>query len=297
MFKDAELDRLGVIRDRAYSDLCLARDEKNRLGQMCSRLHDELDAAYKAQNRAYEAQQSAWESHRSFMQDCSNKIEFYKAESDRHHGNMVRAFQQASNCHDARDGAGAKSWSNEGHNCKAQMRSAKEQISFWVSQSRDSKYRFENGGYKANFESAKQLTARLKIEFAEASARYKPVKYLYLQRQTEFNQAKKVFDERLNWLEDQRKGRILRLGMVALNIPKYKEYAIEKWNTQVGRNFQHGNKKSNIYVAVKSGWSRDHNMPVTDIIVRDKANPGKHYHLIIGENGEDLLSEWRNDHR
>lgn len=185
MSRDADLDRLGAERDRAYNALKSVRDEKNRLGKECSRLHDELDEAYKAQNRAYEAQQAVWESHRSFMQECSRKIDFYKAESDRCHSDMVYAFGQASSCHDARDGAGAKSWSNSGHNHKAQMRAAKEQISYWVKQSKDAKYRFKNSGYKVDFKRAKRRTASLKAEFAEASARYKPVKALLEQRRAE----------------------------------------------------------------------------------------------------------------
>ena len=63
MFKDAEIGSLGTAKDRAYDALKLARDEKNRLGKECSKLHDELDEAYKTQNRAFESQQTAWESH------------------------------------------------------------------------------------------------------------------------------------------------------------------------------------------------------------------------------------------
>lgn len=296
MFKDVELDRLGAARGRAYDALAATRDDKNRLGKECSRLHDELDDAYKAQNRAYEAQQTAWQSHSSFMQECSRKIDFYKAESDRYYNDMIRAFQKASDAHNARDGAGAKSWSNEGHRCKEMMRSAKEQISYWVGQSRDSKYRFENSGYKENFERAKKLTARLKAEFAEVSARYKPVKALFLQKQTEFDQAKKSFDDRLNLLKDQSTNRRRRLGEVVLKASYYKGLAIERWNTQKGRDYQEGDRKSDIYVTVKSGWSRANDMPVTDIIVKDRANPGKHFHLVIGENGEEFIAEWRKDH-
>ena len=296
MYKDSELDRLGRVKDDAYEALKLARDNKNDLGKKCSKLHDELDAAYKAQNRAYEANQSAWEFHRRFMQDCSEKINFYKNESDNHHSNMVNAFQRASDAHNARDGAGAKSWANEGHRYQDMMRADKQQISYWVTQSKDAKYRFENDGHTADFERAKLLTSRLKEEFSEANSRYKPAKVLLEQKQAEFNKAKKAFDDRLNWLKNESTDRRRRLGAIILRGDGYKRIAQEKYYAQVGRDYQSGDKKSDVYVTVSSGWSRDYSMPTTDLIVRDKSIRGKHYHLVIGENGEELISEWRDDH-
>jgi uncharacterized coiled-coil DUF342 family protein len=252
MFKDAELDRLGRARDRAYEALRLAREEKNRLGKECSKLHDELDEAYSAQNRAYESQQAAWESHRSFMQDCSEKIKFYQTESDRHHSSMVSAFQQASDSHNARDGAGAKSWANVGHSYKAQMRSDKEQISYWVSQSRDAKYRFESSSFKSDFDRAKQLTARLKTEFAEISNQYKPVKALLEQKQAEFDKAKKAFDDRLNHLKSESS---MRSGVV--------------------------NEKSTIYARFRSGHDP---ISIPAKVFYDRNKPDGPFHLTMKYN-------------
>ena len=207
MGKDAELDRLGVAKDKAYAELKSIRDQKNALGKECSRLHDALDDAYMAQNSAYEKQQSDWEFHKKFMQDCSDKINFFKSESDRYHTEMVNCFQRASDAHNAHDGAGAKNWSNSGHNSKALMRGAKEQISHWVSQSQDAKFRFENSGSKVDFENAKRRTAKLKAEFADVSAKYKPIKALCEQKQTAFNKAKELFDNRLNLLKSETSGK------------------------------------------------------------------------------------------
>lgn len=203
MGKDAELNRLGDSKDKAYAKLKEVREEKNRLSKECSRLHDALDDAYKAQNRAYEAQKSEWEAHKRSMQDYSDKIEAYRRESDRYHAEMVSYFQKASDAHNAHDGAGAKSWSNAGHNSKALMRDAKEQIGYWVRQSQESKSRFENSSTKKDFENAKRRTEKLKTEFAEVSAKYKPVKALCEQLQTAFNEAKKAFDDRLNFLKSE----------------------------------------------------------------------------------------------
>jgi len=296
MGKDVELNCLGAAKDKAYSELKSIRDEKNSLGKECSRIHDELDDAYKAQNRAYESQQSEWEFHKGCMQDYSDKINFYKLESDRYHAEMVNYFQRASDAHNARDGAGAKSWSNSGNNSKALMRDAKQQISHWVNQSKDSKFRFENGGSKVDFENAKRRTSKLKAEFAEVSAKYKPVKALCEQKQTAFNKAKELFDIRLNFLKNQQSDQKRRLALVVMNPGYYEKIALEKWHSDP-QSFQDGSNKSDVYVKVKSGWSRDRYMPVTDVIVKDKTRPGVHYHLVLDENGNELIAEWRKDHR
>jgi len=297
MSNDAKLNELGSIQDRAYKDLCSIREKKYQLGKECSRLHDELDEAFNAQKKAYDAQQSGWEFHQSVMRDISYKISVYKEEGDSYHRQMVDAFQQASAAHDRHDGAGAKSWSNTGNNHKALMQSANENVSYLISQSKDVKWRYENNGDKANFDRAKQKTARLKKEFNEASIRYKPVKEEFIKKQDEFNKAQKEFKDHLNWLKSQTEARKRRLGAVAAQSTYYEKLGLEEFHAQKGRDYQYGDKKSDVYVTVKSGWSRDKNMPVTDIIVRERPNNGKHYHLVIGENGEKLIAEWRNDHR
>lgn len=296
VFKDSELDRLAAEKDLAHQKLSVARGERKQLGIQCTKLHDDLDAAYKLQNQLYDLQQSAWESHKSFMQDCSNHIEFNKNESEKYYKEMVAAFENASRAHDNHDGAGAKSWSEEGHRCKAMMRSAKEQIGYWVSQSRNAKFQFENGGYRLDFENAKKQTARLKSEFERLAPRLKNAKSECDELQKEFDVKKAKFDERLNFLKTQRNERELRLARVAANRTKYEKIALEKWFAQVGRDFQFGEKGADIQVEVKSGWSRDKYLPTTDVIIRDAKIPGKHYHLVIAENGDVLIDQWRIDH-
>ncbi|MEI7689375.1 MAG: DUF1771 domain-containing protein [Candidatus Saccharibacteria bacterium] len=295
MSNDAKLNSLGDTRDRVYKELCSIREEKNRLGKECSRLHDELDEAFKAQKKLYDAQQADWEFHQRVMRDISDKINSYKEESDRYYRQMVEAYQQASAAHDRRDGAAAKSWSETGKGYKSQMESASANVRYHISQSKDSQYRYNNNGNKANFDRAKQKTARLKTEFSEVSARYKPVKAACEEKQAKFNAAKKEFDDHLNWLKKQTEDRKRRLGEVAMRSGYYEKIGLEEFHTQKGRDYQYGDKKSEVYATVKSGWNNARGIIVTDIIVRDKGIPGKHYHLVVGENGEKILSEWRND--
>lgn len=302
MSKDMELDRLGAERNKAFEELKAARNEKNRLGKACSRLHDELDEAYRAQHRTHEAQQTTWESHKQFMDECSRKIDFYKTESDRHHENMVYAFQQASNAHDSRDGAGAKSWSNSGHNYKAQMREAKEQISYWVSQSKDAKFRFENSGYKVDFERAKKETTRLKDEFAMVSSQYKEAKLLLEQKQAEFERAKRAFEDRLNFLKEQNAERKRRIGALAAKASYYERLARERGEQLFSENAQPWEKdrfqsiNDFCKVKVRAGWSKKKECPTTECIIYVADIRDKHYHIVFDEYGNELISEWRNNH-
>jgi len=296
MSNDAKLNDLGNARDRAYRELCSAREEKNRLCKECSRLHDELDEAFKAQKRLYDAQQANWEFHQSVMRDISDKINSYKEESDRYYRQMVEAYQQASAAHDRRDGAAAKSWSETGKGYKSQMESASANVRYQISQSKDSQYRYNNNGNKANFDRAKQKTSRLKAEFSEVSARYKPVKSACEEKQAKFNAAKKAFDDHLNWLKSQNEDRKRRLGAIILNQERFKQESLRKFYSQKGRDYQDGDKRSDVYVTVKSDWDKSRGIATTDIIIRDKAFPGKHYHFVIGENGEEIIAQWQNDH-
>lgn len=98
MFKDDELDRLAAERDRLFALLKTARDERKRQGQICTKLHDDLDAAFKTQQSIYQSGQVAWDEHHKFMQECSQHIQFFHSEADRYHGQMTEAFTQSQRC-------------------------------------------------------------------------------------------------------------------------------------------------------------------------------------------------------
>lgn len=143
MGNDAELDRLGKARDAAYERLRSARAQRKQLGETCTSLHTEVDDAFRAQQLAYENDQYRWTQHQSFMQDCSQKIQFWRGESDRCHTSMVSSFEESQGCWGRGDKLGAKSWSDAANRHQAEMRHAKDQAAYWVQQSRDAKYRFE----------------------------------------------------------------------------------------------------------------------------------------------------------
>ena len=53
---------------------------------------------------------------------------------------------------------------------------------------------------------------------------------------------------------------------------------------------------SEFKVDVRSGYDRDHDSIVTDVLIYDKHNKREHYHLVIDEYGRELFSEWRINH-
>lgn len=49
-------------------------------------------------------------------------------------------------------------------------------------------------------------------------------------------------------------------------------------------------------VDVKSGYSTQYDVIVTDVLIYDKQNKKEHYHLVIDDHGRELFSEWRPNH-
>lgn len=292
MFKDAELDRLGRRRDEAFARLRAAREKRKRCGQECTRLHDDMDAAYRAQHRAYEANQAGWTEHQEFMRECSQKIEFYRGESDRCHARMAHAFAESQRVWDRGDKGGAKSFSEAGKRYQAEMRYAKEQITYWVGQSKNSQIRFASNDSGA-VQSAKARTKRLKTEFDEANARLKAAKIEVEQLERKVEQARIAFDarlQRLKWEAPlQRQQRIeAEASLEAHRIARAKEL----FYAQAGRDFQSGSKGSEVWTKVKAGWSREHDMACTDILIFQRGVKG-HHHIVLGENGQVFIDEWR----
>jgi len=293
MFQDPELDRLGKERDVLFARLTAARDQRKRLGQDCSRLHDDLDEAFRSQNRAYEANQAAWAEHKSFMQDCSQKIEFYRAESDRCHARMTDCFRESQNSWDRGDKLGAKSWSDTAKRHQSEMRYAKEQAAWWILQSKNSQYRFTASGGAASMEAAKGRTRAVKAEFDAANGRLKAAKAEVERLEEEFDAVKSRFNGRLDFLKrDAPLERQRRIDQEAAQAAYRVARAKELDNAQRGRDFQYGSKQSEVYTKVKAGWSREHDMPCTDILIFQQGIKG-HHHIVIGENGQVFIDEWR----
>lgn len=296
MFKDNELDNLARERDRISDLLKAARDERKRCGQVCTRLHNELDAAHRTQQRIYESNQAAWEQHQSFMRDCSQKIEFWRAESDRCHTRMTDAFAQSQSCWSTGDRAGAKSWSEAGKRHQGEMRNAKEQAAEWISHSKDSQYRFKTG-QSDEMDTAKARTRQLKAEFENANTKLKAAKVDVERLEKQLESARARFNSRLNWLKmeaPQEHERRLQAeaALKGQRLAEAMQLYRERYYAEPGRHTQGPTGDEAITTRVKSGWSRRYEMPCTDVLIFCRGVNG-HHHIVIGENGQVFINKWR----
>ena len=74
------------------------------------------------------------------------------------------------------------------------------------------------------------------------------------------------------------------------------QMAMNQWakNQRTPRMTQYENFE--FKVDVRSGYDRDRDCIVTDMLIYDKHNKREHYHLVIDERGHELFSEWRMNH-
>lgn len=89
-----------------------------------------------------------------------------------------------------------------------------------------------------------------------------------------------------NFTENRRESITLAVARHAMD-----QYAIS-FTTPRQVQYEDGDFK----VIVKSGHDRRHNCIVTDIIIADKHNKREHYHIVVDQKGNELISEWRINH-
>ena len=86
-----------------------------------------------------------------------------------------------------------------------------------------------------------------------------------------------------NFEETRREEATLRMSQIAIN-----QWARSATTPRVLQS-----EDSDFKVSVKSGYDRDHDAIVNDIVIIDRYNKKEHYHIVIDEHGNELFSEWR----
>lgn len=71
------------------------------------------------------------------------------------------------------------------------------------------------------------------------------------------------------------------------------QIAINQWARSAATPRVLQSEDSDFKVQVKSGYDRDHDAIVSDIVIIDRYNKKEHYHIVIDEHGNELFSEWR----
>ncbi|MCL2652519.1 MAG: putative nuclear RNA export factor SDE5 [Propionibacteriaceae bacterium] len=199
MIDDAELDRLGAERNRLFTLLNTARDERRHQREICSQLNKDLDAAYKAQQSLVQSEQDAWDEHQVFMDQCSERIRFFRSESDRHHALMIEAFTQSNRCWSYGDRTGSKSWSEIGKVHQTEMREAKKQASDWVVQARNAQLQTSHT-VTDQMSEAKRRIRQLKDDLTAATERLNAAKADVDRLDPQFEQVRIQFHTRFETL-------------------------------------------------------------------------------------------------
>lgn len=86
-----------------------------------------------------------------------------------------------------------------------------------------------------------------------------------------------------NFEENRREEATLRMAQIAIN----------QWARSAATPRVLQSEDSDFKVQVKSGYDRDHDAIVSDIVIIDRYNKKEHYHIVIDEHGNELFSEWR----
>ena len=86
-----------------------------------------------------------------------------------------------------------------------------------------------------------------------------------------------------NFEENRREEATLRMAQIAIN----------RWARSATTPRVLQSEDSDFKVSVKSGYDRDHDAIVSDIVIIDRYNKKEHYHIVIDEHGNELFSEWR----
>lgn len=71
------------------------------------------------------------------------------------------------------------------------------------------------------------------------------------------------------------------------------QIAINRWARSATTPRVLQSEDSDFKVSIKSGYDRDHDAIVSDIVIIDRYNKKEHYHIVIDEHGNELFSEWR----
>jgi hypothetical protein len=205
MARDVELDRLKVQQDYAFQRKQQTWDVQDEAWKRRSAAREAMDQAYANKHAAYEVQDAAWQEYQQVRSSNGPRIDRLNGEQEAAFENMKRAFDDASAAHEARDGASAKAYADDGHRYKAEAQEAVAERRQLVQEIRDAKALHEATRpafqrAKAEFDVEKSEHDRAKRDHELKQAEFKSAK-------ADFDRAKTAFQERLEAVRDERQQR------------------------------------------------------------------------------------------
>ena len=205
MARDDELDRLSAEQERAFQRKQDALAEQDRAWERRKAAREVLERPYQEKQDAYEEQQEAWEELQRVRDRNGPRIDRLNDEQEAAFQNMKDAFERASAAHDARDGASARAYADDGHRYKAEAQAAVAERRQLVQEIRDAKARHE--ATRAPFQRAKAAFDRARDEHHGAKAHHERARDEYKRTKADFQSAKDAFQDRLAIVRAERQQR------------------------------------------------------------------------------------------
>lgn len=205
MAKDAELDRLKAVQDRAYQRKQDAYQAQQNAWDRRSAARDAMNRAYNAKQQAYDEQDRAWQQLQRLRDSHGPRIGSLNSMQETAFQNMQRAFANASSAHDRRDGASARSYADEGHRYKGESQGYVSERRQLIGELRSAKA--EHDATRPAFERAKNEFTSCKRAFDQAKAEHERAQANFKQAKRDFDEAVKAFKARLDHVKSQGKKR------------------------------------------------------------------------------------------
>lgn len=185
MPRDTELDRLRAARDQAFECKQAAWDAQDQAWRQRESAKRAMNQAHASKQQAHQIQQAAWEDLQRVRDRNGPRIEHLNRVQESAYQQMQAAFDRASSAHDARDGASARAYADEGHRHKADSQAAVSERRALIQEIRDA---------RARHDATKPAFQRAKAAFDQAKAAYDRVKADHDRAKTAFADAKRAFE-------------------------------------------------------------------------------------------------------
>jgi hypothetical protein len=216
MANDAKLEQLKIVQERAFSQKQISYQKQQDSWKRLSDARDKMNRAFEAKQSNFEAQEREWQDCQSVSDRNGPRIERLNSDQEIAYQNMKNAFDKASTAHDSRDGASAKTYSNEGHSYKAEAQKCVEERRRLIEECKNARSR--HAPYKKIFEEAKIAFGRAKDEHEQAKAAHERANDDFKRAKTEFSTAAKAFKARLDELKSQNTKRKMGKRAIAAKV-------------------------------------------------------------------------------
>lgn len=181
MARDAELDRLKAAQDTAFQRQQSAHSAMQSAWERRDSATAAMNKAYGVKERLKQDLDRTWQDFQATKSRLGPQIDRLKSMQESSYQDMRKAFENASWAHSHRDGAGAKSYAEEGHRHKADSQRHVVARRELVDQIRAA--RAVNDGVKHSYHAAK-------LEYEQCRQRFESVKAEHVRLSAEFKRVK-----------------------------------------------------------------------------------------------------------